>query len=319
MLEARPTATALGTAQRDGTATAHVACANEKLDACLAIEMLHMDWASYHVVTVARRTAAPAAPMRILVCGASGWAGQAVVADLVRHGHFVRGLDTIQAPPAAAADLATTTPASFAPAEHVIAQTSDLTAVATAMIGCDAVIDAVKCPVDHSVAGRIDERYKVLDSQPWLVHLQGLWNILDSARQGSVRRVVHIGSCQSEWPHGGAPVKRFTSEVRSTEGDIYGITKRLQEEMCRQYYDAHGLPIIVLRCGICDSWGGVDVGPSEASYSLRKRDSESSNNLYSDQAICRSADGMLLRHAGQQQNSNRELFRSMSCTQPAQL
>ena len=36
--------------------------------------------------------------------------------------------------------------------------------------------------------------------------------------------------------------------------DRYGITKRLQEEVCRQYHDAHGLRIIIFRpCSIGDS------------------------------------------------------------------
>ncbi len=39
---------------------------------------------------------------------------------------------------------------------------------------------------------------------------------------------------------------------------MYGISKRLQEEMCRQYHDAYGLRIIVFRpCSIGDSRLGI--------------------------------------------------------------
>ena len=47
----------------------------------------------------------------------------------------------------------------------------------------------------------------------------------------------------------------FSSEVRSPEGTLYGISKRLQEEMCRQFYDAFKQRTIVFRpCGIVDSY-----------------------------------------------------------------
>ena len=39
----------------------------------------------------------------------------------------------------------------------------------------------------------------------------------------------------------------FESEIRRPDGSLYAVTKRLQEEMCRQFFDAFALPIIVLR------------------------------------------------------------------------
>ena len=70
--------------------------------------------------------------------------------------------------------------------------------------------------------------------------------------------MVHISSCATIWPGGpsspGQGTRHFDSEARSQEGDVYGINKRLQEEMCRQVYDHCQLPIIVLRPdGICDA------------------------------------------------------------------
>lgn len=82
------------------------------------------------------------------------------------------------------------------------------------------------------------------NEQIWLVNLKGLWNVLDAAqRTDSVQRVVHLGSCHSRHPN----VPFFSAEVRRPDGALYAITKRLQEEMCRQFYDAHGLRTIVLR------------------------------------------------------------------------
>ena len=82
------------------------------------------------------------------------------------------------------------------------------------------------------------------NEQIWLVNLKGLWNVLDAARRTpSVQRVVHLGSCHSQHPD----VPFFSADVRRPDGSLYAVTKRLQEEMCRQFYDAHGLRTIVLR------------------------------------------------------------------------
>ena len=67
-----------------------------------------------------------------------------------------------------------------------------------------------------------------------------------SARQRGIRHTVHIGSCETVHPKG----LFFTAEVRRPGGNVYALNKRLQEEMCRSFYDAHALPIIVLRPGL---------------------------------------------------------------------
>ena len=54
--------------------------------------------------------------------------------------------------------------------------------------------------------------------------------------------------------------------MRSVEGTLYGITKRLQEEVCRQYHDAYGTRVIVFRpCGIGDSRLGINRDGNQAS------------------------------------------------------
>lgn len=35
------------------------------------------------------------------------------------------------------------------------------------------------------------------DEKPFLVNVKGLWNVLESARQRELVRVVHMGSCQT--------------------------------------------------------------------------------------------------------------------------
>jgi len=78
-----------------------------------------------------------------------------------------------------------------------------------------------------------------------------------------IKRVVHVGSCQTVHPKG----IFFSSEVRRPDGALYAICKRLQEEMCRQFHEAHGQRIIVLRPDyIVDSklgigWAKEKLGP----------------------------------------------------------
>jgi nucleoside-diphosphate-sugar epimerase len=81
------------------------------------------------------------------------------------------------------------------------------------------------------------------DALPFLINLKGLWNVLESARRRGIRRIVHVGSCQAAHPKGAF----FTSEVRRPDGSLYAVCKRLQEEMCRQFHEAHGSRIVVLR------------------------------------------------------------------------
>ena len=220
--------------------------------------------------------------MRVLVCGASGFAGEAVATELLRRGHTVRGFD-VAPPPHSSHDGCCWRRGAL----------TDHGAVAAAVAGMDAVVDAAKCGASSSaMPGRRPDQshgYSVLDAGPWVTHLQGLWNILDAASHSpSCRRVVHVGSCQAVWPKGGAAVRRFTEDVRSPEGDIYGLTKRLQEELCQSYNQAHGLPIIVLRASsILDSFAGLSRNgalPADQAARLRQRHPD---ELFSSQSVCR--------------------------------
>jgi len=104
------------------------------------------------------------------------------------------------------------------------------------------------------------------DVNPFLINLKGMWNVLESARRHELKRVVHMGSCVVQHPDG----LFLSSDVRSKEGSPYGISKRLQEEMCRQFHDAYGLRIIVFRpCSIGDSRLGIsrDGNPARGGVS----------------------------------------------------
>lgn len=179
--------------------------------------------------------------MNVAVTGAAGWVGRAVLKNFTGR-HQVRAFD-------------------YSPetweryrrfdgdweGEKIYGDVADFDAVDSALEGMDGVV--------HLAAYFGYEDPPENNHRPFLINLKGMWNVLESARRHQLRRVVHMSSCVVQHPDG----IFLSSEVRSKEGDLYGISKRLQEEMCRQYHDAYGQRIIVLRpASIGDSRLGIN-------------------------------------------------------------
>lgn len=169
--------------------------------------------------------------MKVVVFGAAGWVGRAVLENLQEH-HAIRAFDR--------------GPESWQKAgpwsggEIVHGDIADYDTVEGALDGVDAIIHAAV------YAGSYDKD----DLAPFEINLKGLWNVLEAARNRSINRIAHIGSCQVEHPQG----TFFDAAGRRPDGTLYAISKRLQEEMCRQFHDAFNQSIAVLRpCSIIDS------------------------------------------------------------------
>ncbi|NSW57560.1 MAG: NAD(P)-dependent oxidoreductase [Armatimonadetes bacterium] len=166
--------------------------------------------------------------MKIAVFGSAGWLGRAILSGAGERAQ-IRAFD--RSPEAW--DEWRDVDGDW-PGEIVHGDITDFQTVRDTVAGMDAVIHAaVMYP-----RGDVDN-----DPGPWLVNLKGLWNVLEAARREGITRVVHVGSCMTKHPKG----LFFDSQTRSTEGDVYGICKRLQEEMCRQFHDAFGMGTVVLR------------------------------------------------------------------------
>ena len=166
-----------------------------------------------------------------VVFGAAGWLGSAILANLAGR-HQVRAFD--RGPEAWKSSAVSDS------VRIIHGDIADYPSVENAISGMDAIVHAAV------YAGSYDNS----DEQPFRINLKGLWNVLEAARQHQIKRVVHIGSCQVVHPEG----IFFDAEVRRPDGSLYAVTKRLQEEMCRQFHQAHGLSILVLRpCSIIDS------------------------------------------------------------------
>ena len=178
--------------------------------------------------------------MKVVVFGAAGWLGRAVLENFAGK-HEVR---VFEYGPQAWEAYSDVDGGEWDGGEIAYGNIADFGSVDRALEGVEGIVHLA---VYNS---RDEGAYGVDDEQPFLVNLKGLWNVLEAARQRNIRRVVHMGSCQVEHPEG----IFFSSDVRRPDGSLYAVTKRLQEEMCRQYYEAYGLSIIVFRpCSIADT------------------------------------------------------------------
>ena len=169
--------------------------------------------------------------MRVAVFGAAGWLGRAIITN-VQASHDVVAVDLSACSWEKWNDV---DPEWNGKVIH--GDINDYSHVEKVISEVDSVIHATVCPSDEPYSYGLD------DVDPFQINLKGLWNLLDVCRKKKMRRVVHIGSCQTIHPRG----VFFESEIRRPDGSLYAVTKRLQEEMCRQFFEAFGLSIIVLR------------------------------------------------------------------------
>src|SRR5712671_3715143 len=173
--------------------------------------------------------------MNILVTGSSGWLGQTLVPRLARGGHKVVGLDP---------DPGSTT--------TIVGSVVDRTLVHR--IIREHAIEAIV----HAAA-RHKPHIETHDNSEFVaVNVQGTLNLLEEAvAPGSkVDRFVFTSTTSvmisqkiSAGRAGGAKQAIWIDESLSPlePRNIYGVTKRAAEELCRLFNHLHGLPILILR------------------------------------------------------------------------
>lgn len=173
--------------------------------------------------------------MRILVTGSSGWLGQTLVPRLQRDGHVVTGLDPEPGP--------TTT---------IVGSVVDRALVGQLMReqGIEAVVHA---------AARHKPHIETHDNSEFVaVNVQGTLNLLEEAvAPGSrVDRFIFTSTTSlmisqriRDGKAGGAREATWIDETLSPlePRNIYGVTKRAAEELCRLFHHLHRLPILILR------------------------------------------------------------------------
>lgn len=166
--------------------------------------------------------------MRVLITGAGGNLGRAVVPALVAAGHHpvlfdVRELDTDQ--------------------EFVRGDVRDADAVTGVMSGVDAVVHGAALHGIHLRSWSAEEF--------WSINVTGTFNVYQAARTAGVQRVV-LGSSMAVY--GAGPTtpgwRVVTEETPTSPTDLYGLTKVLCEDIAQYHTHDRAVSTVALRFGM---------------------------------------------------------------------
>jgi nucleoside-diphosphate-sugar epimerase len=157
--------------------------------------------------------------MRVLAVGGSGYVGS-LVAPALRSRYDLRVLDT--RPPEGG--------------DYVRADATDFSALTAAMDGVDAVL--------HCAMGAEDGADAEIAALAFDVNVKSVHLTLLAAHHAGVRHAVHISSLSV---YRDLVSRRLDETVPPDATDIYGLTKRLGEEVCRAAATEYGMSVNALR------------------------------------------------------------------------
>jgi dihydroflavonol-4-reductase len=166
--------------------------------------------------------------MRVLVTGATGFVGSAVVRELLGHGHAVRALLRPTSPDDNLRSL---------PVERAEGDVLDRASVRRALRGCDGVVHTAG--VVHLRPG---DRAALL-----AVNARGVELVLGAALEAGVRRAVHTSSIAVL---GGTDRPRLLDEDAPSNAAQLGIdyfVSKLEGERAALDLARRGLPVVVVR------------------------------------------------------------------------
>ncbi len=164
--------------------------------------------------------------MKVLVSGSAGHLGEALVRSLRSRGEDVVGVD-IKA-------------SRFT---DRVGSIVDRTFVDDCMKGVGSVLHAATLHKPHvATHGRQD----FVDT-----NISGTLNLLEASLRAGVGAFVFTSTTSTFGdalrPGPGEPAVWVTEELRPEAKNIYGVTKRAAENLCRMFHRNHGLPCLVLR------------------------------------------------------------------------
>jgi nucleoside-diphosphate-sugar epimerase len=164
--------------------------------------------------------------VKVVVTGASGKAGRAVVRDLVDNGHDVLAID-VSAPPES-------------PAPSLRADVTDFGQTAECLAGADAVVHLAAIPASGIYTEETTFRTNMLST----------FNVFEAARLVGLRRVVWASSetilglpFDNELP----PYAPLDEDQPPLPQSAYALSKLLSEEAARQLHRRTGTPHVALR------------------------------------------------------------------------
>lgn len=172
--------------------------------------------------------------MKVLITGAFGWAAVSIIQALNRAKHQIIGFDL---------------PAANCPAEvaglfdHVyLGDIADYYDLHHAMQDVDAAV--------HLAVAIGEKDYDDPDI-PFSVNVKGTYNFFESARRYGVQKIVLVSSAAVHLAHENGEIIQAETEWRSSAGKdhLYDLTKRLQEEIAKDFCETFQISAVVLRAG----------------------------------------------------------------------
>jgi nucleoside-diphosphate-sugar epimerase len=170
---------------------------------------------------------------RVLVTGSAGRIGQAVVRELLRRGHTVRGFDRVATPGLA---------------DSVVGGITDAAALARAMAGIETLVHLAATPDDA------DFETELLPN-----NILGVYRVFEAARQAGVKRMILASSGQVVWYQRQRGPFPIGPDVPVTPRYWYAAAKVFLEAAGRAFAEAHGMSVLAVRLGWCPrTWEQVD-------------------------------------------------------------
>ena len=166
-----------------------------------------------------------AQPTSVLVTGSSGRVGRAVVAELQRRGHSVRGFDRT---PTAGLD------------DCIIGDLTDRAAIDTAMRGAACLVHLAATPDDDDFLAQLLPN-----------NIVGLYHVMESARAAGVKRIILPSSGQVNWWQQFSGPWPIRPEDPISPRSWYAATKMFMEAIGRGFAETENISVIVARLGWC--------------------------------------------------------------------
>ena len=184
--------------------------------------------------------------MKILVIGAGGWTARPILEALIRVGHEVVALDL---PGHAYRESGFSLP----PVRWIEGSVADPTVVEEAARSVGAIVHLAVAvePNDYSSP-----------EMPFSTNVLGTYNVFEAARHEDALKVVLMSSAPVHLTplESGKVDARTRLPTSSGDDHLYDLTKRLQEEIARDFCETYEMDAVMLRAGhVVDGVEGVDA------------------------------------------------------------
>ncbi|MBB6049906.1 NAD-dependent epimerase/dehydratase family protein [Armatimonas rosea] len=177
--------------------------------------------------------------MKILLTGAGGNLGRVLAPALAATGHELRLFDF--------------RPLESSPFETVQGDVRNLEDVRRAVAGVDAIVHAAALHGIHL------SKWKPEDF--WAINVTGTFHVFEAAREAGIKRVVLCSTMGVYGESARAPEDSWnlvTEALPLLPGDVYGLSKKLCEELGATYGRRWGVTTVALRLGMFVPEGSLE-------------------------------------------------------------